>query len=137
MMGEGITLAHQEFISDDRERDGVDFPSSQLFADDAIFAEPDIGRRKEAVIAFWEYVCRSLLGPTSASVEKAKLEGAWGTSHIILGFEMNVDELTNKLPAAKIEDAWQFFRAPMFATGNRAITVKKAQELRGLVNFWS
>ena len=66
-----------------------------------------------------------------------RLEGTWNTRHIILGFEIDVNELTTKLPAAKIEDAWNFFRGPTFAVGNRVIKVGKVQGLRGLVNFWS
>ena len=58
-IGEGITIAHHPFISQGENRDGADFPSSLLFADDAIFAEPDLGRRKEMAISFWDHICRN------------------------------------------------------------------------------
>ena len=73
---------------------------------------------------------------TSINQEKAKLEGPWITSHILPGFEIDVDALAVRLPSAKVADAWAFSQNPMFAPGNRSITSNLAQELRGLINRW-
>lgn len=136
-MGEAVTRAHQAYISSDEIRVGADFPTSQLFVDDAIFIEPNLGERKEQVVACWEYVCRQLLGSSSINMEKVHLEGSWQESHIILGFDINVDKLTIRLPAAKQMDAWHVISDPMLNPGNRVITMAKIQELRGLINHWS
>ena len=37
--------------------------------------------------------------------DKVDLEGSWGHEHIILGFEVNVELLTIRLPKAKQMDA--------------------------------
>ena len=50
-MGEGLAVTHQEFRSQDRNRDGAGPFDSQLFVDDAIFIEPEIGLRKELAIS--------------------------------------------------------------------------------------
>ena len=136
-VGEGVTLAHQSFISHDENRDGADYFSSLLFVDGAIFIEPDVGRRKDMVISCWEHVCRKLMGSTSTNEDKVDLEGNWNTSHILLGFEVDVNDLTIRLPIAKRIGAWKFFQDAMFNPGNRITTVRNVQELRGLINHWS
>ena len=50
-VGEGITVAHQEYAPHDKSRDGADLFRSHLFVDDAFFIEPDIGKRKELAIS--------------------------------------------------------------------------------------
>ena len=96
VIGEGVTLARQGFISDGKNRDGADFVDAKLFPDDAIFIEPDIGRRKEAVISCCGHVCRSLLGESAINDEKVELEGSRNQSRILLGFGIDVDELTTR-----------------------------------------
>ena len=135
-MGEGLAVAHREFRSHDRNRDGADPFDSQLFVDDAIFIEPEIGLRKEVALSCWEDICRRLLGQTSINDDKVELEGDWDRKHIILGFEINADSLTIRLPKPKCLDAWQFFQDAMLSPGNRIVTVGKVQGLRGLINHW-
>ena len=74
---------------------------------------------------------------TAISEDKAEIEGAWGKSHILLGFEVDVGELTIRAPKAKIVDARHTFHDPMMNQGNMIITVRAIQELRGLINRWS
>ena len=136
-VGEGITLAHRAFISHDPKRDGADYFSSLLFAGEAIFIEPVTGKRREMVISCWGHICRRILGETAIIEEKVELEGEWQTSHILLGFEVGVDNLTIKLPTAKKVDAREYFQDSMLNPGNRIVTVHKVQELRGLANHWS
>ena len=135
--GGDITLARQEFISHGENSDGADFSSSQLFVDDAIFIEPDLGRRKELVISRWEHGCRNLLGRTAINEARVEMEGVWIATHILLGFEVNVNEMTIQAPTAKRVAAWHAFQDPMLNHGNRIADVKKTQELRGLTNRWS
>ena len=105
-IGEGVALTHQEYISSDKIRGGSDFFSSQLFVEDAIFIEPDLGRKKEKVIARWEYVCRQILGSTSANMDKAELGGARNTAHISLGFEIGANASAIRLPVEEQIGDW-------------------------------
>ena len=84
------------------------------------------------VIACWEYICKSLFGMSAINDDKMRAEGKWNKARILLGFEINVDSLTIQLPAEKRSDSWEKAIGPMFTPGNRAITAKKVQELRGL-----
>ena len=136
-VGEGVTLAHRAFISSEPKRGGADYFSSLLFVDDAIFVEPVIGGRREMVISCWGNICRRILGATAVNKDKVDLEGEWKTSHILLGFEVDVDRLAIKLPTAKRVGAREYFQDSMFNPGNRIATVTKVQELRGLTNHWS
>ena len=135
-MGEGITIAHQQYVPKDMNRDGTDFFYSQLFVDDAIFIEPHLGKRQQLVITSWEYVCRRLLGDSAINNKKRDEEGMWQTQHILLGFEVDVNKLTIRVPTAKRADALERVNQPMFRPGNRIITVKAVQELRGSINHW-
>ena len=64
-------------------------------------------------------------------------EGDWESTHILLGYEVNVDTLIIRLPVAKVGGAWEMIHDPVFQPGNRITPVKKVQILRGLINRWS
>ena len=74
-------------------------------------------------MAFWEHICRSLLG----EVEKVDSEGKWKEAHILLGFELNVERFPICLPDAKRSDDWETANEPMFNPGHRVIAAKKIQ----------
>ena len=61
-IGDDITLERRGFIPHDEVRDRADYFSSQLFVDDAIFFETELGRRKEMAISRREHVCGKLIG---------------------------------------------------------------------------
>ena len=109
---------------------------SILRADDAIFIEPRLGRRPEACFSCWGNIFRKLLGDDSPNRYKLTEEGEWEDTHILLGYEINVDSLTTRLPNAKVGGAWGMISDPVFQMRNRAIRVKKAHILRGLINHW-
>ena len=135
-IGEGFAMAHRDYSSGNPNRDGTERFDSHLFAGDAIFAEPTIWKRKEMVISRWGHVCRRLPGQGAANGDKLELEGVWSTTHIILGFEVNVEGMTIKLPPAKKSGAWDKINHHMFEPGNRVVTLKKVQDLPGVVNRW-
>ena len=118
------------------DRDGTDNFDSELFADDAIFVEPNLGQRPRLVISCWEDICRKMLGKDAINNEKIALEGVWDVQHIISGLEINVDKLTIRLPEAKQMDAYDVVNSPEFRPGNQIVMVKSVQRLRGLVNHW-
>ena len=136
-VGRGITLAHRDFCPTSKIRDGGQDFASLLFVDDAIFIEPRIGRRPEACVAFWEDVCREFLGGDSLNKDKLDEEGDWENTHILLGYEVNVNSSTVRLPDAKMNKAWDVIRDPAFAPGARIIPVKQVQTMRGLINHWA
>ena len=105
--------------------------------DDAIFIEPRLGRRPEVVVLCWGSICRKLLGEDSLNQDKLMEEGDWESTHILLGYEVNVDTLIIRLPVAKVGGAWEMIHDPVFQPGNRITPVKKVQILRGLINRWS
>ena len=93
--------------------------------------------RMELVISCWGKVRRKMLGATATNEDKVEMEGAWNTSHIILGFEVDANEIAIKIPGAEKLDACHFSQDAMLNPCNRIITVGKIQELRGLINRWS
>ena len=46
-IGEGITTAHRDYSSSHANRDGADRFDSQLFVDDAISTEPNLGAERK------------------------------------------------------------------------------------------
>ena len=69
-VGEGITLAHNGYTTNTPDRDGADFFESQLFVDDAIFIEPELGQRPRLAISRWEHLRRRLLGESAINEQK-------------------------------------------------------------------
>ena len=136
LVGGAITLAHSNFAPRDSDRDGIEHFESQIFSGDAIFIEPTMGLRLANVVGCWEYVCRRILGSTSINLDKLTEEGDWQESQIILGFEVNVEELIIKPPEVKICNATEAIMDNMIGPGNMVVTVKCVQTLGGLFNHW-
>ena len=129
-IGHGVALAHRNFSPANKIRDGHQDLSSLLFVDDAIFIEPRIGMRPEVCVSCWESIWRRLLGADSPNEDKLMEEGDWKSTHILLGYEVNVNSLTIRLPEAKVCGAWGILHDSVFKEGNRIIPVKNAQVLR-------
>ena len=83
------------------------------------------------VVECWEFICRGILGMISINEDKMEADGKWGSTHILSGFEINVENMTIRPPTAKRCDALEKIREPMLNPGNRSITVKAIQEIRG------
>ena len=129
-------MAHGRFAPRDVTRDGAEHFESQIFADDAIFIEPQMGQRLENVVICWEHICCKILGPSSINRDKLDEEGRWQESHIISGFSVNVELLTIELPEVKMMNAREVVMENMIGPGNRVVSVKCIQTLRGLLNHW-
>ena len=48
---------------------------AELFVDDAIFVESEMGSMMAETVGFWEYSCRGLFGMDSTNKEKSRLMG--------------------------------------------------------------
>ena len=81
-----------------------------------------------------EYICKELLGDSAVNDEKKDIEGSWQETHILLGFEVNVQLMEISLPTDKRSDDWDMLTDPVFNPGNRVVPVKTAHQLRGLIN---
>ena len=65
---------------------------AEIFADDAIFVEADIGNILNETVTAWETAYRGLFGMDSINRDKVELEGAWGAAGLILGFDIDAVE---------------------------------------------
>ena len=74
---------------------------SVIFVDDAIFSEAETQNVSNETVAAWETSCRSLFGPDSINDDKVRLEGQWGTSGLILGFDIDTVKGTIAAPLRK------------------------------------
>lgn len=110
---------------------------SLLFVDDPIFVEHRVEMRPGVCVSCWESICRRRLGGDSSNKDNLMEAGEWGDTHILLGYEVNADALTIRLPNAKVGGAWGVINDPVFQPGNRAIPAKQVQILRGLINHRS
>ena len=117
-------------------RDGPQNLNSLLYADDAIFIEPRMGLRPDVTVTCWEHLRNGILGFDALNDEKLREEGEWQESHILLGFQVNVNSLEIPLPSPKVSYAKEVVNLSVFSPGDRIIPVKRAQELRGLVTHW-
>ena len=74
---------------------------------------------------------------TAVNLDNVELEGIWKDEQILLGFEVNVDQLRIRPPLVKQADARDVISDPRLNLGNRIITAHKIQQLRGMLNRWS
>ena len=79
---------------------------------------------------------RALMGDDSPDRDTLSKEGELDHTHILLGYEVNVDALSARLPDGKVCGSWGITHGPVFKPGNRIIPAENAQVVRGLINHW-
>ena len=124
------STAHIYYLPANRAGDGRDRVGSQLFADDDIVAEPDVGQRGRLAVRPWGHISRSLIGELSANDAKMEFEGQWRTDRILLGFGVDVNDHTICFPEDNRMGACGTTAQPTFRHGNRIIDVKTTKRFR-------
>ena len=104
--------------------------------DDTVIIEPDIGCRPWASVEISETVTKAALGPASINPEKDLEEGKLETKKLIWGLQYDTESNTRSLPAAKLEKAFYLLHLPCFDYGQKRVSLRLVQELRGNQQFW-
>ena len=115
---------------------GVEGLSAEVYIDDGMFIELEMGQRPRISVEVWEKGVRLFLGPTGISQKKLEIEGQWTEELLLLGFHVNLARDRVELPNPKVTGAAVLVNSPVFNHGNRVIGIHDLQEIRGCVNHW-
>ena len=118
MCTEAIQKVHHIGQAQDGSWSGWEAFWSEIFAGDAIFAEADIGSISDETVNEWEMECRGLFGMDSINRDKVELEGDWGDTGLILGFDIDTVAETIAAPRPKVEGARTYLLSNEFVVGS-------------------
>ena len=110
--------------------------ASRLYVDDGVFSDVKMPIRQLANTLVWESTTLGLLGPKSLNLDKMKEEGDRGTTHTMLGFNINSEFLTITLPEAKVTGAWFLFDGLRQKAGSRTFGILELQQVRGHIEHF-
>ena len=110
--------------------------TSSIYADDCMLIECPVGNRLSACASCWEWSCQQILGDDSINNEKKGPECHWSQKHTLLGFEVDAETMTIKLPDEKIQQEGSLVLSAELMPGNYGIIAKTLQQLRGLCVHW-
>ena len=136
MCTDAIQKVHRSGQAQDGSWSGWEAFWSEIFAGDAIFVEADIGNILNVTVSAWETARRGLFGMCSIDREKVDLEGAWGATGLILGFDIDTVEELITSPPPKVDGAMIYLRIKGFVAGSQHVTLKALQTLRGYMQRW-
>ena len=77
-----------------------------------------------------------VIGADALNKEKLGVEGLWSSKQIVLGYELDLNLFTITLPDAKIIGAQNLLDSACFDPGNRIVTLRGIQALRGNMTHW-
>ena len=103
---------------------------SEIFDDDAIFVEADVGNILEETVKTRGGACRGLFGLGSANRGKVDLEGSWGANGMVLRFDIDTELGSISVPRPKGDGARIYLISAEFAVGSQHVTLKALQTLR-------
>lgn len=109
---------------------------SFMYVDDCMLIECPVGKRLSACVSCWEWSCKQIFGDDSINEEKKREEGSWSETATLLGFEVDTNRMTVKLPDEKVQQARSSVLSTELSPGNYAVTIKTLQHLRGLCVHW-
>ena len=110
--------------------------NSEIFPDDAMFVEADIGNILGETGGGRVRRCRNLSGKDSIDDAKTALEGDWPTSGLVLGFNIDTVAATISAPLLKIEGSRTFILGADFVGGHQRISLVSLQTLSGYMRCW-
>ena len=108
-----------------------------MFVGDAMIIEVDFPGRLEQSVNAWGSCCEKVLGLSSASEYKKKVEGEWLESAILSGFRSDVESKWIYLPDANVEGSKLALDRPCYNAGDTVVLLKTLQELRGMFTHYS
>ena len=72
-----------------------------------------------------------VIGADALNKDNLEVECLWSSKQIVLGRELDLDLYSITLPSEKIIGSKNLLGLPCFGHGNRILTLRGAQELRG------
>ena len=134
---EGVQQYRRLFAPQNTLRDASMRLQAEVFVDDGMFLEPNLGQRMDFPTHAWGYGADLILGMRAIIKEKLATEGTWGKQLILLGYHVDIEEDTISLHDPQIIGATKLIQSPEFNPGCRTLNLHAAQALRGCVNHWS
>eukprot|EP00971_Amphidinium_carterae_P311340 6188068-Amphidinium_carterae.1 len=135
--GLATTALHRAYIPADPFLEGPWSFHSHILVDDAILVEPQIGNRPEISAYCYEENTRALLGEDSINQEKVQLEGEYGCEATVWGLVINTTANTIGLPEQRLLKGAHLLALPAYTAGNRDLTLRDVQRLRGTAQSWT
>ena len=136
LFGDAITLAHHQHGIPRSGRLGHAF-TSRMHADDGISIEIATPKRSAHTIECWERPARGIIGTSAINEDKLQVEGQWQPVQIILGFVVDLKELTITLPHHQVANARVFIDELLAKNGSHFLTIIELLQLRGNLEHFS
>ena len=131
-----IQILHQSCRPEDSRWNDSDNYSAFIYIDDGIFIGSVLGTRTTDCVATWEGIAKKISGQDCINTDMLESEGVWSTKALVLGFEIDTEEMIIRVPSAKVQGAADFILPDTFQEGVAPLTVKTLQVLRGLMTHW-
>eukprot|EP00971_Amphidinium_carterae_P105852 2096399-Amphidinium_carterae.2 len=135
--GLATTALHRAYVPADPFTEGPWSFHSHILVDDAILVEPQIGNRPEISAFCYEENTRALLGENSINQDKVQLEGEYGCEATVWGLAINTMTDTIGLPEQRLLKGAHLLALPAYTAGNRDLTLRDVQRLRGTAQSWT
>lgn len=105
-------------------------------AGDSIFIESDVWDMPTETEEDWAHAPKRICGPGRTDKAKIELEGAWDTSILVSGFEVDSEMDIISVSIPKVEGARVFILRDEFVVRSHHVRWESLQTLRGYMKHW-
>eukprot|EP00971_Amphidinium_carterae_P346831 6488541-Amphidinium_carterae.1 len=130
-------MLHRSYVPENRWLEGPWSFHSHILVDDAVLVEPAVGNRPALSAQCYEENTKALLGVSAVNQDKVVLEGTYSCEATIWGLVMNTETNTVGLPEQRLQKGAHLLALPVYTTGNREVTLRDLQKLRGTAQSWT
>eukprot|EP00971_Amphidinium_carterae_P215622 4280033-Amphidinium_carterae.1 len=130
------TQYHRSFSPSQPRWNGPQRFWSHMLMDDSVLIEPVIGERAALSAQAYEQGVRTLLGPSSINEEKNEVEGKFCDRLTCWGLTFDTQRHEVSIPEQRILKGAYLLAEPKFDAGNRELTLRDVQKVRGTVQSW-
>ena len=109
---------------------------SHLLVEDVILIEPYLSDRLEQSADVWEDGSFMVIGPDALNKDKLGVGRLWSSNQIVLGYELGMGLFVITMPDGEIIGSQNLLDSPAYGHGDRIVTLRDIQELRGNMANW-
>ena len=135
--GRGTEEVHRGFKPCKPRRDASFNFDGKILVDDMVLVEPQVGLRPWVSSEVYEWAVVKLLGRNAINAAKDAEEGVFSEAQTVWGVTINTSTEKMSLPEARVLKGVHLLAEPQFNFGERSVTLRDLQRLRGIATGWS
>lgn len=135
--GRGTEELHRGFKPGEPRRDASFNFDGKILVDDMVLVEPQVGLRPWVSSEVYEWAVVKLLGRNAINAAKDAEEGVFSEAQTVWGVTINTLTEKMSLPEARVLKGAHLLAEPQFNFGERSVTLRDLQRLRGIATGWS